>query len=35
MFDLTKNVDRTRLAKLLLDEAIEFKTREIELEFVD
>jgi hypothetical protein len=35
MFDLTKNEDRIRLAKLLLDKAVEFKTKIIELEFVD
>lgn len=35
MFDLTRNEDRIKLAKLLLDMAVEFKTKSIELEFVD
>ena len=35
VFDLKKNDDRIRLAKLLLDKAIEFKTHKVELEFVD
>ncbi len=34
-FDLSRFEDRTKLAKLLLDKAIEFKTKHIELEFVD
>jgi hypothetical protein len=34
-YDLTKNKDRIRLAKILLSEVIEFKTKSIKLEFVD
>lgn len=34
-FDLSRFKDRVKLAKLLLNESIEFKTKYIELEFVD
>jgi hypothetical protein len=34
-FNLTRINDRIKLAKLLLDKAIEFKTEKIELEYVD
>ena len=34
-FDLSQFEDRIKLAKLLLDKSIEFKTKSIELEFAD
>jgi len=35
MFDLEKFEHRVKLAKLLLDKAVNFTTRKIVLEFVD
>jgi hypothetical protein len=35
MFDLGKFEDRVKLAKLLLDKAVNFTTKEVVLEFVD